>query len=139
MSFSFSPHVPDRVRPTIRGEVQTWIDNKETPIISFESPVGEIDLICRPWPPIDGVDGVVCPEREQDRELLVKWAAWMEEHEEVYFLACEQHRPYEVFQTRDEAGAAIKPYLENGMDFQVAEVRVVAWHVLQIKWTKEKV
>lgn len=59
--------------------------------------------------------------------------------DETFFLAAEQHRPYAVFLTLKEAREDIQPFLDNGFDFRVIEVRVTAWHRLEGKWVREEV
>lgn len=46
----------------------------------------------------------------------------------IYYLACEQRRPYRVFDNLKAARDEIQPYLDKGYDFQVAQVRVTAFH-----------
>ncbi|AZO29392.1 hypothetical protein [Mesorhizobium sp. M1B.F.Ca.ET.045.04.1.1] len=47
---------------------------------------------------------------------------------ETYYLACEYHRPYKVFLDLKSAKDEVQPFIDQGLNFQVAEVEVKAFH-----------
>lgn len=56
---------------------------------------------------------------------------------ETFYLACEQFRPYAVFDTLDEAKKEVQKGIDQGYDFRVCEVESVAWHTGK-KWEREE-
>lgn len=55
---------------------------------------------------------------------------------EIYYVACEHHRPYAVFLELQEAKDEVQPFIDQGFNFQVAEVEVKAFHEGQ-SWKRE--
>lgn len=48
--------------------------------------------------------------------------------DKTYYLACEQGRPYKVYDSLEDAKIEVAGFAVQGYDFRIVEVKEVAWH-----------